>query len=284
MSVVVNPIALSLALLLAAPQPNTGPVRVQRPGSLNEAPPVAETPPAADVPAQDEPAAATDAAPDEPLVAAEPEPPVEADSPTVEDILLQTGRIDGVLTDGEAKGVPRPGLVVQLHCTCLDETFTTTTNDSGRFAVEGLPAGIYTIVADQGGGPSEQVVALSPGDEGYVELVLEPPTTTIELDERRRAMSRAQTMVAGGGLMGVTALLLLIGSAVENAKHECKFGLEDCAGAPRPSVTRGLAISGAVLAAGGAALVGVGVHRLRKLRAGFAADDNSVALTLTGRF
>ncbi|MCH9685554.1 MAG: carboxypeptidase regulatory-like domain-containing protein [Deltaproteobacteria bacterium] len=282
----------SIALVLAGLQPATEsptPVPVQRPTAVggntqpvpDAEPPQAE-PPTAEPPDIEQPAPDPGAA--DPPVDEQPETDVENDVATVEALSMKPGRIDGRLTDGEAAGVPRPGVMVHLQCSCLTETFTTATNDDGRFAVEGLPPGIYTVTANQGGGPSEEMISLSPGEETWVELVLAPPIPTAEIDALHEKRSRAQSMIAGGGVLGVTALLLMIGSLVEGAKRDCLFGQETCEAAPRPAVTRGLGISAGVLAAGGATLIGIGVHRLRKLRPSVSLGDDSVAFTLSGRF
>ncbi|MEX1361746.1 MAG: carboxypeptidase-like regulatory domain-containing protein [Nannocystaceae bacterium] len=265
--------ALALVLATTAPSPETPPpVPIQRPAALE---PVPEVP----APAEPEPEPA-------PLVQPEPatRPPAEP-APLVEaEPAPARGTIEGTATDTEVDGYPLASVQVTLLCSCLAEPFMTFTNSRGRYRVEELPPGIYTIVSDRGGPPTERVVTLAPGQGARVDFRVAPPTTTEELDRRRFEAARAHTMISIGGVSGVAGLLLLIGAAVEGAKRECQFGLDDCAAAPRPALTRGLAIGGAILVSGGAALVGLGVHRQRKLRASIAADDRSAAIVLTGRF
>jgi hypothetical protein len=108
--------------------------------------------------------------------------------------------------------------------------------------------------------------------------------TTEELDRRRDEEARARTMMSIGGVLAVGALGLLIGAGVERAKHECMFGLDDCPSAPRRNLAIGLGVSGAIAAVTGGVLIGLGIHRVRRLRASIAVQDGEVAFVALTRF
>lgn len=192
--------------------------------------------------------------------------------------------IEGILSDTEIEGVTMAGVRVVLQCTCLSQPVITVTDLDGRYRVDDLPPGIYTVTGDRGGPSTERVVAVTPGEAQRLDFRVALPTTSEELDRRQREATQAHTLLSLGGVSAVAGVLLLIGAGVENAKWDCKFGLDECAAAPRPQVARGLAIAGVVAVTGGAALVGLGIHRQRRLRASIAADDRSAAVVLSGRF
>jgi hypothetical protein len=108
--------------------------------------------------------------------------------------------------------------------------------------------------------------------------------TPSDADRREIQIRRSQTAIAAGSIAALGGFVLIIAAGVEGAKPDCKFGLDDCANAPRPRLTTGLGIGAAVLLAGGAALLGVGIYRLRRLRASVAVDGRSAGLVLSGRF
>jgi hypothetical protein len=158
------------------------------------------------------------------------------------------------------------------------------TDQQGRFKFVGLPPGVYTIIATRGGRPTQEIVPVAEGDSAAIEMRVGPPVTSAELDARDFQRERANTMIAIGGVAEIGALVMLLAAAIEQRKPDCDFGLPDCADAPRRGVTMGLGIGGGILALGGAALLGVGIHRLRKLNARIAVDDRTVGFTLSGRF
>lgn len=277
-----------LALLFAATEAEPEAVPIQRPTELGEPAPTTEPAPA--TVAEPEPTPGT-------VIEPEPAPgtvtgpaPVspEASEPTLtlapEPATTAGGVIEGVLTDSEIEGVAMMGVRIEVHCTCLDEPLITSTDVDGHYRVEGLPPGVFTVFGDRGGPATERVVALAPGQATRLDFRVAPPTDTAELDRRRDEATRAQTLMSIGGVSAIGGVLLLIGAAVENAKRDCLFGQDECAAAPRPQVTRGLAVTGALFTAGGAALVGLGVHKHRRLRASISADDRSAALVISGRF
>lgn len=295
--------AASLVSLIVA-STLAGPAPVQRPDALEPAPtepaPVEAAPPTtADVPPAAEPTVAEpiEAEPiqPEPVGAAPTEaepvseapapenPPIAGTSAIVSPDVLR-GRIRGTITDTEITGVPMAGVRVLVSCTCLAEPITEVTDVRGRFFVDDLPVGVYTIIADRGGPSSKRVVALAEGDVETLSFEVAPPTTTVELDRRQLEQRRSGMLIAGGGLAAVGGGLLLIASAVENAKHDCKFDQDECASSPRPSFAVGLGVAGGVLAVGGAALVTLGVVRRRRLKAAIAIDDRSAVVSLGGRF
>lgn len=196
----------------------------------------------------------------------------------------ETARIVGTLVDTEVAGAPLRNTQVEAVCTCLSEPRVAFTDAEGRFAFEALPAGVYTIVATRGGRPSHQVVAVGEGDSSAIELRVGPPTSSSELDARAWERQRANTMIAAGGVAGVGALVMLLAAAIERSKPDCKFGLPDCADAPRPAVAIGLGVTGGLFALASAALIGTGVHRIRKLNARISVDDRAMALVVSGRF
>lgn len=264
--------ASALALALAVMAPDAEPVPIQRPLEMSPRP--AET---------TEPAAEPAPEPSPPTIATEG--PATSEPPTTaEPLSTASGVIEGILTDTEYTGVPMAGVNVVLQCSCLEQPVQTFTDVDGHYRVEDLPSGIYTVLGERGGRPTERVVAVAPGERVTLDFRVGPPTTTEELDRRREEETRAQTLLSVGGVSALGGILLLIGAGVENAKRDCQFGLEDCPAAPRPQVTRGLAVGGLVALVGGTALVALGVHKKRRLRASIAADDRSAALVLTGRF
>ncbi len=117
-----------------------------------------------------------------------------------------------------------------------------------------------------------------------VDLAAAYAATTHDLDDRDRQLRRASSLIAGGAVTATAGLVMLIGAATEAAKPECKFGLDTCPNAPRPAIARGLGIGAAIALAGGAAMIGYGLHRRHRLQTSFGADANSVAMTVSGRF
>ncbi|MEM6990396.1 MAG: hypothetical protein AAF721_07865 [Myxococcota bacterium] len=121
---------------------------------------------------------------------------------------------------------------------------------------------------------------LAPEDDAFdITFVGEDDTA-----ERNREITRARTMLAAGGLSGVASVLLLIAAGVEASKPACKFGLETCDSGPRKGVAAGLGVTGAIAGLGAAALITVGVRRLRRLKVGVMGDEQSASVTLRGRF
>lgn len=130
--------------------------------------------------------------------------------------------------------------------------------------------------------PLETEVSPPPAEFDTTDLSMEPWRSLD--DSHSRDVALARTMVAGGALSGVAALMMLIASGIERNKPACDFGLSDCADAPRRGVAAGLGVAGGVLLAGGAALVTVGVVRLRRLKVGATVDGRSAMLRVGGRF
>jgi hypothetical protein len=250
--------------------------------------PAPEPAPAEPAPAEPESGSAEPApaetAPFEPT--APPVPPAETTNADPDAPLEARahGSIRGRLIDRELDGIPVPGAAVELSCSCLDARTITITGPDGRFVLDDLPPGIYTLLADRGGPPTRHVVAIGRGQAVDLELSVSPPTPTVVLDRRTAEERSARTMLAVGGVGAVGALGLIVAGIVEGAKHECMFGLEDCARAPRPALAAGLGITGAVLAVGSGTLLGVGTYRLRKLRARIEVEDGAVAFVVGGRF
>ncbi len=248
---------------------------VQRPEGMA---PLPEPPPPADTPVVTEPF--------EPAPPSDPVPLAhEPDRSRVRpDVPGGASRIRGRLFDREIAGAPLANTRVELTCPCLIEAITAFTDELGDFEVDELPAGVYTVRAERGGPPSSRIVSLSSAQTVEVELTLAPPTPTEEIERRAAIETRARTLIAMGGVAEVAAIGLLIATGVENSKPDCNFGLDDCADAPRPKLAAGLGITGGIMAAGGAALIGIGVHRLRRLRAEIAVADGEVAFVLSGKF
>ena len=257
---------------------------VQRPEGMD---PIPEPPAATAEPAQPQPTLPpTVSEPYEPAPPSDPVPIAkDPDRSHVRpDVPGGASRIHGRLYDREIAGAPLANTRVELSCPCLIETVTAFTDATGDFEVDELPPGVYTVRAERGGPPSSQIVSVGPAQTIEVELTLAPPTTTEELERRAGIESRARTMIAMGGVAEVAAIGLLVATGVENSKPACNFDLDDCAAAPRPKLAAALGITGGLLAAGGAALIGVGVHRLRRLRAEIAISDGEVAFVFSGKF
>ena len=280
----VNPslVCITLGLALWGPaSAASDPVPIQRPGSMSapasksEAAPDPESEPdlLGNGPTPRTHEASPELAPENDAKAAS-EPRHEA----------RLGVLRGTITDTETEGAFVRGVLVELVCPCLEETRFTTTDDEGRYTFEELPAGVYTVQVTRGGIPTQRVLSVFGERDQEANLRVAPPPTTAQVEDRFRRTQRARTMVAGGGVAGVGALLMLIGAVVEQRKPDCDFGLETCDDAPRPGVTTGLAIGSGILAAGSAALIGLGVHELRRLEAEVQFDEQTVMLRLGGRF
>jgi hypothetical protein len=108
--------------------------------------------------------------------------------------------------------------------------------------------------------------------------------TPIAADRREAQIRSAQTMIAAGSIFAIGGFVMAVAAGVEGAKPDCKFGLDDCSNAPRPKVTTGLAIGATIGLAAGAALLGVGIYKLRKVRASVAVDGRTAGLVISGRF
>jgi len=281
----------SSTLLVLAPITARGqdPVPVQRPGSIAAPAPAPETPPPADAaptpapPVAETPAEppATEPAPTEPAPT-EPES-APAPEPVPAEPMPDGGRIEGLVSGATSKDY-LVDAVIELRCACLSEPRRTRTDYDGRFAIDGLPAGQYTLTVDHGAGPTRAVVTLDPGASERLSLRVAEPMAQDERDRREREITRGQTMIAIGSVAAMGGLFMIMGAGVEAAKPDCKFGLDDCSNAPRPAVARGLGIGGAVLVAGGSTLLGFGIHTLRRARAGFVVDGQTAGIVIRGKF
>jgi hypothetical protein len=153
-------------------------------------------------------------------------------------------------------------------------------------AVESSPASTPTESAPAESAPAEPPPPAAPfeADDDEVTEAEVAAATPTEADIREIKLRRAQSMIAVGAVAALAGFVMAVAAGVEHAKADCKFGLDDCANAPRPAVTKGLGIGGAIGLVGGAALVGIGVYKLRKLRASVAVDGRSAGVVLSGRF
>lgn len=137
--------------------------------------------------------------------------------------------------------------------------------------------------------PATESVAASPAAEPVVAMPIavdgeSDGATVIDLDRYDRPLRRANTMLSAGGVVAAIGGLMLIGAVTEAGKAPCKFDLDSCPNAPRPSVTRGLAVGAAIGLIGGGALVAAGLVKRRKVRARIEADAKQVGLAFVGRF
>lgn len=159
------------------------------------------------------------------------------------------------------------------------------TSDVGDAAPNDTPVETELVApAEPVGGEADAVPAPVVDATPTPDLAAEYAAATIDLDDLDRKLRRAEGLIAGGSVMGIAGLVMLIGAATEAAKPACKFDQDTCANAPRPAVARGLGIGSAIAIVGGATMLGLGLHRRHKIRTVFSGDTNSVALTLHGRF
>ncbi|MEM7156804.1 MAG: carboxypeptidase-like regulatory domain-containing protein [Myxococcota bacterium] len=77
------------------------------------------------------------------------------------------GRISGQLIDSR-QGTPLGSGLVLLTCSCFEEQHEIMTDDEGRFAFEGLPAGSYTVEALHGPIDEVRTLELRAGENGWV--------------------------------------------------------------------------------------------------------------------
>lgn len=279
------------------------PVPVQRPGALTQPPAPSETPPAtsetapaetppvdttpSDAPASDATNGTTpsDAAPNEVTPS-----DATADATTATDAVPtqpaepKAARIIGVVLDTEQAGIGVPDATITVSCPCLGEPIITHSDYDGRFTLDDLTAGTYTLRFDRGGRRSERVVSIGTGQRLRLDVKVAPPTETRELERRAKIETRSSTMIAVGSIAAIGGLVMIIGGIIEANKPPCMFGLDECSNQPRPAVAKGMGIGGAVALAGGAALVGFGVAKRLRLRAAIEADNTHAALVLRGRF
>lgn len=134
--------------------------------------------------------------------------------------------------------------------------------------------------------PTEAPPPIPSDEEFYGEVTEEEvaAATPSDADRREVQIQRSQAAIAAGSIAALAGLVMIIAAGVEGAKPDCKFGLDDCSNAPRPRVTTGLAIGASVMLAGGGTLLGVGIYKLRRLRASVAVDGRSAGIVLRGRF
>jgi hypothetical protein len=266
------------------------PVPVQRPGGV--APAVDEagapTPPPAE--AIDVAPAPTDTASDTPTAEAPAAEDIVAPAET-EDVALPSAavaipkaRIRGVVLDTEQSGIGVPDVTIRVACPCLPEPIVMHSDYDGRFELDDLPAGTFTLMLDRGGRRTERIVSVGAGQRVRIQVKVEPPTESVELERREKVERRAAVMLATGAISAIGGFVMVIAAGIEANKPPCMFGLDDCSNAPRPAVAKGMGIGGAVLMAGGAALITFGALSRRRLRAAVAADSQSVGVTLRGRF
>src|SRR5690349_8838091 len=88
-----------------------------------------------------------------------------------------TGAIKGVVTHKETGKPVRAHVAIQ--CTCLQGSIVKSTNDSGLFVIEGLPAGKYTVEVFAGEARHEQVIDLPRGSKVRVDFAVDPNDTIV---------------------------------------------------------------------------------------------------------
>jgi hypothetical protein len=145
------------------------------------------------------------------------------------------------------------------------------------------PPGESVVTTDASAEPAPAVVIT---DEDLDEVTEEEvaAATPIDADRREAQIRSAQTMIAAGSIFAIGGFVMAVAAGVEGAKPDCKFGLDECSNGPRPKVTTGLAIGATIGLAAGAALLGVGIYKLRKVRASVAVDGRTAGLVISGRF
>lgn len=146
--------------------------------------------------------------------------------------------------------------------------------------VEAAPVEPEPIAAETAVGAPAPVVT----DDALDDVEEDSNAIAIDDDKRETKIRRAQTMIAAGSIAAIGGFVMAIAAGIEGAKPDCKFGLDDCDNAPRPNVTAGLAVGATLGLAAGAALLGVGIYKLRKVRASVVADGRTAGLVISGRF
>ena len=141
-----------------------------------------------------------------------------------------------------------------------------------------------SVVATEASAEPAPAVVLTDEDLDEVTEEEVAAATPIDADRREAQIRSAQTMIAAGSIFAIGGFVMAVAAGVEGAKPDCKFGLDDCSNAPRPKVTTGLAIGATIGLAAGAALLGVGIYKLRKVRASVAVDGRTAGLVISGRF
>jgi hypothetical protein len=141
-----------------------------------------------------------------------------------------------------------------------------------------------SVVTTEASAESAPAVVISDEDLDEVTEEEVAAATPIDADRREAQIRSAQTMIAAGSIFAIGGFVMAVAAGVEGAKPDCKFGLDDCSNAPRPKVTTGLAIGATIGLAAGAALLGVGIYKLRKVRASVAVDGRTAGLVISGRF
>nr|MCH9685405.1 carboxypeptidase-like regulatory domain-containing protein [Deltaproteobacteria bacterium] len=66
------------------------------------------------------------------------------------------------------------GALIVVQCTCLPQARETTTNAQGVFAINGLPAGKYTVQVLAGRGDISRVIDLPQGKQARLNMAMRP--------------------------------------------------------------------------------------------------------------
>ena len=105
-----------------------------------------------------------------------------------------TGVISGAVTTGEsARPAPLRRAIVSLTGTGIIGTRKVATDDQGRFAIDGLPAGRFTLTAEKAGFLTTYVGSRRPG---------RPPSTPLVLTDSQRMTDLAIHVVPGAAIEG----------------------------------------------------------------------------------
>ncbi|OGG46247.1 MAG: hypothetical protein A3F84_23755 [Candidatus Handelsmanbacteria bacterium RIFCSPLOWO2_12_FULL_64_10] len=101
----------------------------------------------------------------------------------------QTGRITGTVTAGDAKG-PLAGVTVEVAGPNLPRKMGAVSRADGRYAVENVPAGAYTVRATSVGYRSETVKGVGMAAGASVEVDFRMETAPYEMEEMVVSASR----------------------------------------------------------------------------------------------
>ena len=126
----------------------------------------------------------------------------------------QTGSVSGRVTDA-VSGQPAPGALLAVEGTGL----FTQSDDEGRYALQGIPAGERTIAVELiGYAPQRRQVTVAPGQTVVLDLVLVP--VAVSLEELRLEQPLVETMERARTDLSVAAVQFLAAPDFNTESYE----------------------------------------------------------------